>query len=61
MSDTAGDTLLSRFARSMLSWSPSRFRLPLPSFPSDPSHSFRRLRPTVSCPNSHSDDAPMSK
>lgn len=61
MSDTAGDTLRSRFARSMLSWSPSRFRLLLLSRPSVLSHSFRRRRAVVSCPNSHSDAAPMSK
>lgn len=62
MSDTAGDTLRSLFARSMLSWSPSRFRLPfIPSFPRLFSHSFRRLRAMVSCPKSHSEAAPISK
>lgn len=61
MSDTAGDTLRSRFARSMLSWSPSRFKLLLLSRPSVLSHSFLLRRAVVSCPNSHSDAAPMSK
>lgn len=61
MSDTAGETLLSRFARSMLSWSPSRFRLPFPSRPSELSQSFRRRRAIESWPKSHSAALPMSK
>lgn len=61
MSDTAGDTLRKRFARSMLNWSPSLLSEFLGSLLRLLTQSIRLRLADRSSPYSHSDGLPMSK